>query len=33
MLVLVAAEAKNNFGKMIDIVQKEPVTIEKKVEP
>lgn len=30
MLVLAAAEAKNNFGKMIDIVQKEPVTIEKK---
>ena len=30
MFVLAAAEAKNNFGKMIDIVQREPVTIEKK---
>ncbi len=30
MLVLAAAEAKNNFGKMIDTVQREPVTIEKK---
>lgn len=30
MRVLAAAEAKNSFGKMIDIVQKEPVTIEKK---
>ena len=30
MLVLAAAEAKNNFGKMIDTAQREPVTIEKK---
>lgn len=30
MLVLAAAEAKNNFGKMIDTVQREPITIEKK---
>jgi antitoxin Phd len=30
MRVLTAAEAKNGFGKMIDIVQREPVTIEKK---
>lgn len=30
MRVLAAAEAKNGFGKMIDIVQREPVTIEKK---
>ena len=30
MRVLAAAEAKNGFGKMIDIVQREPVTIKKK---
>lgn len=30
MLVLAAAEAKNSFGKMIDTVQREPITIEKK---
>ena len=30
MLILPAAEAKNNFGKMIDTAQREPITIEKK---
>ncbi|MEK6734411.1 MAG: type II toxin-antitoxin system Phd/YefM family antitoxin [Pseudomonadota bacterium] len=30
MLVLAAAEAKNNFGRMIDTAQREPITIEKK---
>lgn len=30
MIVLAAAEAKNSFGKMIDLAQREPITIEKK---
>ena len=30
MKVFAAAEAKNAFGRMIDIVQREPVTVEKK---
>ncbi len=30
MRVLAAVEAKNGFGRMIDIVQREPITIEKK---
>jgi len=30
MKVLAAAEAKNNFGKMIDAAQREPITIAKK---
>ena len=30
MRVLAAAEAKNGFGKMIDMAQRGPVTIEKK---
>lgn len=30
MKVFAAVEAKNNFGKMMDFVQREPITIEKK---
>ncbi len=30
MKILAAAEAKNNFGKMIDLAQRSPITIAKK---
>lgn len=33
MITLAAREAKNNFGHMLDMAQKEPVTIEKKGRP